>query len=204
MLGLVVLAAVVTGGIALAGDLAAQPAPPPAPKAAVLPAELAKNFAVLSEGTASGVASIGSPGVESKAATAIEESSEGINAQFGGSASLAREVTYGSQHVWVIPGSAGICIHDFETGSGACGPIAHAVTGDITLDVGGNENGIAGGGTIYGLAPDGNSMVLVHDANGSTENVPVEHNVYIIKHPGAVSVDLVNASGKQQSIELPG
>lgn len=202
MLGLVVLAAAVTGGIALAGDLSAQPAPTPASKASVLPAELAQHFAVLSEGTASGVASIGSAGVESQAA--IEESSEGINAQFGVSASLAREVAWGSQHVWVIPGSTGICIHDFETGSGVCGPTAHATAGDITLDVGGNENGITGGGTIYGLAPNGNQTVAVHDANGSTEDVPVEHNIYIINHPGAVSVDLVDGTGKRQTVELPG
>ena len=207
ILGVVVLGAIVTGGIALASSLTAQPAPSPAPKVAALPSAIAEHFAVLNEAAtdSSGVASIESAGVDSKAVADLEESQEGINAQFGGDAALAREVTYGqSQHVWVVPGSNGICIHDFETGEGGCAPIADSVAGTLTIDVGGDENGIAGGGTIYGLAPNGNPMIVVHDADGSTEDVPVQHNVYIITHRGAVSIEVVDGSGELQKVALPG
>jgi hypothetical protein len=206
LLGLVTLAAVAGGGVALATTLSAQPEPPPAPKAATLPPELSAHFAALSEGVGRGVANIESANTETR--TLLDRGTQGIGAQFGLNASLAKEVTYGqSHHVWLVPGSAGICIQDYEGGEaagGTCGPIADAVAGTVALDVGGNENGVTGGGTIYGLAPDGNRMIVVHDANGSSERVPVQHNVYIITHPGAVSVELTDGPGKVETVTLPG
>jgi hypothetical protein len=205
VLGLLVLGAV-TAGIAVAAGLVAQPEPVAAPKPLVLPTALAEHFAVLDEsgvGSAD-VASVGSPTVSSATVSALTASSGGINAQFGGSVSLAKEATYGqSQHVWLVPGSTGLCLHDLETGEGTCAPTADAIAGTLTLDVGGNERGIIGGGTIYGVAPNGNSVIVVHDANGSTEDVSVEHNVYIISHPGAVSVELIDGAGQTQSVTLP-
>jgi hypothetical protein len=197
------LGGVVGGGVALATTLSAQPEPTPAPKAATLPPELSAHFAALNEAESAGVAGIGRADAETK--TLLNRGTQGIGAQFGLNASLAREVRYGqSHHLWLVPGSTGVCIQDYESGSGVCGPISHAIIGDITTDVGGNENGVTGGGTIYGLAPNGNRVIVVHDANGSTESVPVEHNVYIITHPGAVSVELTDGAGKVQTVTLPG
>lgn len=204
VLGLVTLAAAVTGGIALATSNTSTPLP--APTATVVPPVLLEHFAVLNESGAggTGVASIGSASVSSATVTALTETTEGLNVQFGLNPSLAREAPYNtSQHVWVIPGSKGICLHDFETGQGSCGPISDAIAGTAQLDVGGGEHGVTGGGTIYGLVPNGNSMVVVHDANGSTEDVPVQHNVYIISRRGAVSVRLVNGAGQAQTITVP-
>lgn len=199
IIGVIALAAAVTGGIAAATSHNAEPEA--TPKTATVPAELTQHFAVLNGSSPSpGVATVESLGNDHATAARLDESTEGPAGQFGLNSGLAKEVT--AQHVWVIPGSSGVCIHDFDTGSGVCGPISHALAGDITLDVGGDESA-AGGGTIYGLAPDGNSMVVAHDANGTTEDVAVEHNVYVISHPGAVSVDVVDGSGKTQNVNLP-
>ncbi len=43
----------------------------------------------------------------------------------------------------------------------------------------------------------------MHDADGTTEDVPVENNVYIIRHPGAVSAEVIDASGQHTTVELP-
>jgi hypothetical protein len=206
LLGLMALAGVVGGGVALATTLSAQPEPSPAPKAATLPPELSAHFAALNEVESAGVAGIGRADAETK--TLLNRGTQGIGAQFGLNASLAKRVTYSqSHHVWLVPGSAGICIQDYEGGEaagGTCGPTADAVAGTVALDVGGDENGVQGGGTIYGLAPNGNRMIVVHDANGSTERVPVEHNVYIITHRGGVSVELADGAGKVKTVTLPG
>lgn len=202
VIGLLVLGGVATGGIAMAGGFSAQPEPAPAPKAATLPAELSAHFAALSDSVGNGIAGIN--GADSATKNQLEASTEGISAQFGVNASLAREVTYGQSHLWIVPGSVGICLQDLEAGAGVCGPISHAIAGKTATDVGGDEHGIVGGGTIYGLAPNGNSKIVVHDANGNTEDVPVEHNVYIITHPGAVSIEVVDSSGKLQTTTVPG
>lgn len=202
ILGLVVLGAALTDGIALATSHGAEPEP--TPKTATVPTELSDHFAVLSESTTSGTGVTGVESADATTVTRLDESAEGPSGQFGLNPSLARNVAYGSEHVWVIPGSTGVCVHDFETGSGVCGPTSHALSGNITLDVGGDENGATGGGTIYGLAPNGNSVVVVHDANGSTEDVSVRHNVYVITHPGAVTVELVDGAGQKQTVSLPG
>lgn len=203
VVGLLVLSGIVTGGIALAGDLSAQPEPSLESAAATLSPELSAHFAALSETPGAEVTTIASADTEAK--SRIKGAAEGaISSQFGLGASLAREVTYKSRHVWLIPGSTGIGFSDLETGTGAGGSIAKALEGEIITDVGGDENGITGGGTVYGIAPNGNSNIVVHDADGSTEEVPIEHNVYIITHPGAVSIELVDASGELQTITVPG
>jgi hypothetical protein len=202
VLGLLTLG-IVGGGVALATSDTAPPLA--APTAATVPAALAEHFAVLNEGTTgnAAVASIESAGISSSVVSRIDEMSQGLDEQFGLNSALAKEVTYGQQHVWVIPGSNGICIHDFETGEGTCGPIADAIAGTLTLDVGGNEGGVNGGGTIYGLVANGNPLIVAHDANGSNENVPVAHNVYIISHPGTTSVGLLNSTGQTQTVAVP-
>ncbi|HEY2768034.1 MAG TPA: hypothetical protein VGI76_07235 [Solirubrobacteraceae bacterium] len=203
VVGLLILGAATTGGIALAGGFSAQPAPSPQPATATLPQELSTHFAALSDAPTADVSTFASADAESK--SRIEASAGGtIASQYGLSASLAREVTYGKTHVWLIPGATGISLDDLETGTGAGGPIAHALAGTLITDVGGNENGITGGGTVYGIAPNGNSKVVVHDADGSTEDVPVEHNVYVITRPGSVSVEVADGAGKVQTVAVPG
>ncbi len=79
-----------------------------------------------------------------------------------------------------------------------------ALAGNLILDLHAGQNGVVGGGLVIGVAADGNSDVVVHDADGSSEKVPVEHNVYVVTHPGAVSVELADGSGTEQSVEVPG
>jgi hypothetical protein len=202
VVGLLLLVAAATGGIALAGGFSAQPAPSPEPATTTLPQALSANFAALSDAPSAGVTTLASADDESKGR--IEATAEGgISSQFGLSANLAREVTYGKGHVWLIPGATGIFLDDLETGSGEGGPIADAVEGGIFTDVGGYEHGAKGSGTVYGIAPNGNSHVVVHDADGGTETVPVEHNVYIITHPGAVSVEVADSAGTIHSFPIP-
>jgi hypothetical protein len=201
LLGLTAIV-VVGGGAALAATLTAQPEPSPAPSASSLPSELSAHFAAFSGGVGAGVAGVGAAGPETTAR--LERGAEGIGAQYGLSVGFAREVTYGTSRVWLVPGSAGVCLHDYETGTGVCGPIKDAIAGTVITDVGGDEKGIAGGGTVYGIAADGNSQVTVRDSNGGTETVPVQHNVYIITHPGAVSVQVADGSGRVQTVAVPG
>lgn len=190
------------GGVALAATQTAQPEPSAAPKADVVSSELSGHLAALRDSPGAGVAAIGAASPEITAR--LDRGTEGIGAQYGLNVALAREVTYGVSHLWLVPGSAGLCLHDYETGTGVCGPIQDAIAGTVITDVGGNENGITGGGTVYGIAADGNAEVTVHDADGTTETVPVEHNVYIITHPGAVSVDVLDGSKKLQTVTVPG
>jgi hypothetical protein len=202
IVGLLVLSGLTTAGIALAGGFSAQPAPSPAAQPATLPSELSAHFAALTEAPSAAVATFASADAEIK--SRLEAVAEGaISSQYGLSASLAREVTYGSHHIWLIPGSTGIGFHDFGNGSGGGGPATDAVAGNIMLYVGG-ENGTTGGSLVYGLAPNGNSHVIVHDADGSTESVSVENNVYIITHPGAVSVEVTDGTGSVQTVSVPG
>lgn len=202
LLGLVALAAVVGGGVALAATLSAQPEPAPAPPVATMPSELSAHFVALADSAGDGVADIGAASSEIK--ERLDRGTEGIGAQYGLNTGLAREVTYQSHHVWLVPGSAGLCLHDYETGTGVCGPIKDAIAGTVITDVGGDEHGITGGGTVYGIAANGNSQVVVHDANGSTEDVPVENNVYIITRTGAVSVEVTDGAGQVQTVTVPG
>jgi len=195
--------AVVGGGVALAATLSAQPEPAPASPVATMPSELSAHFAALADSVeGNGVADVGAASSEIK--ERLDRGTEGIGAQYGLNTGLAREVTYQSHHVWLVPGSAGLCLHDYETGTGVCGPIKDAIAGTVITDVGGDEHGIAGGGTVYGIAANGNSQVVVHDANGSTEDVPVENNVYIITHTGAVSVEVTDGAGQVQTVAVPG
>ncbi len=161
-----------------------------------MPSVLAAHFAALS--TSESRVSTGTGSTSRYAGRGLEPGAGGIAAQFGLNPSLAREVTYGDSHVWIIPGGAGICVED-EKGGGGCGSIAQALEGSVAVGVGSGEGGV----TVYGLVPNGNSQVVVHDADGGSEDVPVEHNVYIINHSDAESAEVIDGSGKPQTIELP-
>ena len=188
--------AVIGGGVALGTSLSAQPEPSPAPKAATVPSQLSAHFAALA--TRAGADSAGIASASSETRSHLEGSDKGLGAQFGLNPSLAKRVTYGDAHLWVEPGSAGLCVMDYEAGAGSCGSIAEALEGSIAVGV-----GSAGSTVVYGLVPNGNSQVAVHDADGTTEDVPVENNVYIISHPGAVSAEVIDGGGQPTTVELP-
>lgn len=198
LLGMTALVAVVGGGVALGTNMSAQPEPQPAPKTATVPSQLSAHFAALDTG--SGTDSAGIASASSETQNHLESSGKGLGAQFGLNSSLARRVSYGDAHLWVEPGSAGICLMDYEAeaNGGSCGSIAEALEGSIAVGVGASDEAV-----VYGLVPNGNSQIVVHDANGSTEDVPVENNVYIIRHPGAVSAEVIDASGQTTTVELP-
>jgi hypothetical protein len=187
------LVAVVGGGVALGTSMSPQPEPPPAPKAATVSSQLSAHFAALDTGA--GIAS-----ASSETQSHLEGSAKGLDEQFGLNPSLARRVTYGDAHLWVEPGSAGLCLMDYEAEAkgGSCGSVAEALEGSIAVGV-----GSTGDAVVYGLVPNGNSQVVVHDADGTTEDVPVESNVYIIRHPGAVSAEVTDAGGQPTTVELP-
>jgi hypothetical protein len=192
LLGMIALVAVVGGGVALGTSMSAQPEPPPAPKAATVPSQLSAHFAALDAGA--GIAS-----ASSETRSHLEDSARGLDEQFGLNPSLARQVSYGDTHLWVEPGSAGMCVTDYEgAGGGSCGSVAEALEGSIAVGVGNTGDAV-----VYGLVPNGNSHVVVHDADGTTEDVHVENNVYIIHHPGAVSAEVIDAGGQHTTVELP-
>jgi hypothetical protein len=196
LLGMAALVAVVGGGVALGTSMSAQPEPPPAPKTATVPSQLSAHFAALDTSTA-GSAGIASASSETQ--SHLESSAKGLDEQFGLNPSLARRVSYGDAHLWVEPGSAGMCVTDYEgAGGGSCGSIAEALEGSIAVGVGNT-----GSVVVYGLVPNGNSQIVVHDADGTTEDVPVENNVYIIRHSGAVSAEVIDAGGQHTTVELP-
>lgn len=198
LFGMAALVAVVGGGVALGTNMSAQPEPPPAPKAATLSSQLSAHFAVLNAGA--GADSTGIASASSETQNHLEGSAKGLDEQFGLNPSLARRVIYGDAHLWVEPGSAGLCLMDYEAEAkgGSCGSVAEALEGSIAVGV-----GSTGSAVVYGLVPNGNSQVVVHDADGTTEDVPVENNVYIVRHPGAVSAEVIDAGGQPTTVELP-
>lgn len=188
------LVAVVGGGVALGTSMSAQPEPPPAPKATAVSSQLSANFAALDTG-----ASIASASSETE--SHLESGAKGLTEQFGLNPSLARQVSYEDAHLWVEPGSAGLCLMNYEgEGGGSCGSVAEALEGSIAVGVTPPHSTDT---VVYGLVPNGNSQIVVHDADGTTEDVAVENNVYIIRHPGAESAEVIDASGQRTTVELP-
>ena len=184
--GFAVIGATIGCGTGLAVATGTFSTPSPAPTAQAVPQQLVDHFAIFRSG----------PSTEAEAAaSALRNFASGANEQFGLNVALARRAANSkSLPFWVVPGTAGICIFRGDTGSGVCTSIANAMAGNLQLAV---------GSTVFGLAPDGNPAVAVHNADGSTEKVAVQQNAYVIEHPGAKSVDVVDGSGNVQSIEVP-
>ncbi len=179
-----ILALAVGGGLAAGVFASSKPPVAAAAPSATVPAQLSEHFAVLSTTSADVPSSVQSVAV-------------GANEQYGLNPSLAREVAYSpsAPAIWVIPGSQGICIHVMtEVPSGGCTSIKNALAGNLQVEVGGK--------TVYGLAPDGNSKVTVHDAAGNSESVPVVQNVYVISKVGVQSVQLTDGTGEVQTITV--
>jgi hypothetical protein len=186
ILALAVLALAAGGGVLASGVFASsEPQVPPAPASTAISAQITEHFSVLNSPSAADVP------------TGVKDVDVGLNEQWGLNTSLAREVTYapGTPAIWVIPGSTGICIHVMtEVGQGGCTSLKNALAGNLQIEVGGK--------TVYGVAPNGNSEVLVHDGDGSTERVAVHQNVYIISKAGAQSLDLTNGAGQPETVSI--
>lgn len=184
--GLTTLALAGGAGIAAASGVFSQELPPRAPAPAIAPAQLTEHFAVLAAEAKS-----------TDAPASLQNTTAGLDQGFGINPSLAKEVSYSSTtpDVWVIPGSQGVCIHVMtKVESGGCTSIKNALAGNLQIEVGGK--------TLYGLAPDGNTTVAVHDASGNTEEVPVRQNVYAVANPAGKSVELVDGTGQKRTITL--
>jgi hypothetical protein len=84
-------------------------------------------------------------------------------------------------------------------GGGDCVPNSMALAGKMSPILGG-PNGV----TVIGLAPNGNPTVRLVRADGSSETVPVFHNVYTAhSRRGFRTVTLKNSAGALQRWGIP-
>jgi hypothetical protein len=133
----------------------------------------------------------------------------GPTAEYGLNPSLTQEVAVNpSLHVWLVPGSEGVCVIQplqMETGQPVLGAYATGCGSVATASAGGFW-GVAGdqGGeqTLVGLAPDGNSTVSVMDAEGSDQRVPVVDNVYVAKGVDLKTVAVRDVAGAVRTFRL--
>ncbi len=80
-----------------------------------------------------------------------------------------------------------------------CVPNSMALAGEMSPITGGPS-----GVTVTGLAPDGNRTVRLVLADGSSETVPVSHNIYIAHAPpGFKAVTLKDSRGALRSYRVP-
>jgi hypothetical protein len=126
-----------------------------------------------------------------------------IAAQSGMNMAQARFVAVGNG-VWVVPGTSQVCIS--SGGGGGCssptsGPGPSADDGGLFVTQGPT---VDQQDSIFGLAPDGNSTVRVGFANGSSQSVPVQDNVYAVQGPDPVSITLRTASGSIATLNFGG
>ena len=92
---------------------------------------------------------------------------------------------------WILPGTSGVCIQGPSAG---CDSTQAALAGDFLFST---------GDTYVGLAPDGNSTVTVTDANGTTSQVTVTGNVYVITGGEPTAITLRDSSGATTRLPLP-
>jgi hypothetical protein len=187
--GLVVVAGLSYGGVALASS---EPATPkPAPEATSLSPQLSQHFAALRTGSVVSAAEV--------AKLNESEIAIGEDQQFGLNTSLAVSVGSPEGHpIWLIPGSNGLCI--YRSGEGACTSIENALAGHLVMALGGSATQ---GPTLYGVVPDGNPIVSLYSASGASQPISVTSNVYVAQNSDAKTISLVSATGKQESIEAP-
>jgi hypothetical protein len=109
----------------------------------------------------------------------------------------------GTYATWVIPGSSQVCLVHAAMGpgdvpGGVCGSTTAAAYGLAVT----TENA-AGAPVVLGLVPTGNTAVVVTDANGGTNTVPVANGVYEITGGSPSTVTLKDASGNTITRQLP-
>lgn len=107
---------------------------------------------------------------------------------------------------WILPGSSGVCmvvigvVGPPPIGSGSCAPTSLALSGDF---FGRWQKWPTHEFWMVGLAPDGNTMVTVNEADGSTSEVPVTDNLYVVAGGDPSSVTLRDASGALTTVPIP-
>lgn len=189
------------GGVALATNSGSRPAASislPAEDvgspASQIPPTLLSNFAVLSDRSLPGA-----PSPELISTNGPQTASMGLNP------ALAKRVESDGATVYVVPGSAGICIYvPVSTSSvrgvqSGCTSIANAENGNLQISLVSPGDGEA---EVFGLAPNGAQTVTVNNIGGGTSSVPIVDNVYRVSDRSAESVSVPNATGATHAVEV--
>ena len=161
---------------------------------------LGRSFAVMRHrSTTTATAAVAFP---SNVAAAMQ-SATGSAAELGLEPEEATHVS-GQFETWVVPGSNGVCLVSSGivapgVADAACAKPQNALTdGVMKLSV-----TQSGEHVLSGLVPNGNSAVMVTDANGTTHAVNVVSNVYEVVGATPVSVSFKNTSGASVSRPVP-
>jgi hypothetical protein len=200
------------------GVAPANPYSPQVPVTQVQPA-VAADFAILRRPQMPGDAIASAPA----SAVAVAAPSVGVSAQVGVTSSgvalmpagvslrLARSVavptsSLSAGRVWVLPGNGALCLRVVDPGGGdavACQTTDNAQAGMLVGSLQPTLSG-SGGAFVYGLAPDGVNQVTVTGANGSSQTVAVNDNVYattISSAPQNVTLD--DPDGQEVQVAAP-
>jgi hypothetical protein len=103
---------------------------------------------------------------------------------FGANAHLARRASNAHHGLFVVPGTAGICLMSGE-GAGTCNMTEGAQRGEVLGTTTGIAYGYAEGEyRVSGIAADGVDRVVLHMADGRSFDLPVTGNVYTIDVKG--------------------
>ena len=122
---------------------------------------------------------------------------------YGIDPNLARYVA--AANTWILPGSSGVCVITIGivgpgVGSGTCDSTLTALAGDFIVY---SHKWPTDQLVLVGLAPDGNPTVAVTDADGTTNQIPVTNNVYVVTGGNPSSMRLNDASGAPTTVPIP-
>jgi hypothetical protein len=103
---------------------------------------------------------------------------------FGANARLARRASNAHQGIFVVPGTAGVCLLSGE-GAGTCNSTDGAERGEVLGTTTGMAYGYEEGEyRVSGIAADGIDSVVLRMADGRAFDLPVAGNVYTIDVKG--------------------
>ena len=181
------------GGVALATNSGSLPAADIGTPTLQIPQTLLASFAVLSDRSLPGA-----PSAELISTNGPQTASMGLNA------ALAKRVESDGATVYVVPGSAGICVYVPVSTTSArgvqsgCTSIANAEEGNLQISLV-SANGEA---EVIGLAPNGAQTVTANNTGGGTSPVPVVDNVYRIADRSTDSVSVPDVAGVTHDVEV--
>jgi hypothetical protein len=144
------------------------------------------------------------------AAQAQAASSDSFSGMFGANVALARRANgLGALgDAWVVPGDGSICLIaegnvgavDDALGGAACEADAGATVGQLEM-VAASE-GAPGTLLVVGVVPDGVASVSLTLADGTTQTLSVNDNVYMAEVQGGASPE-VDFAGPDGAVSLP-